>query len=111
MNTTTKHDPIGQGMAQTLCYLQIALDYRMAYDWNLQSGINAFGDTDRPISGIYNDAFPEELKDVMRHQAHKIGYCVSVAQDWWVRSGRRLHTFYPLAKAYRELPDGRISYY
>lgn len=67
--------------------------------------------TDSYISGIYADHFPDELKDVLREQAHKIGYCVDVAGDWWKRSGRRMHTFYPLARAYRELPDGRVSYY
>lgn len=107
----TKRDPQGQGLAQSLCYLQTALDYRIAYDANLHAGIAAYGDTHRPISGIYNEAFPEELKDVMREQARKIGYCVDVAGDWWKRSGRRMHTFYPLARAYRELPDGRVSYY
>ena len=108
----TKRDPMLQGQAQTLCYLQMALDHRIAWDTLVQSAVSQYGEGDKVlISGIVYAHFPEDIKDQLREHAHKIGYCVDVARDWHRRSGRRLSTFYPLARAYRSLPDGRNSYY
>lgn len=112
MNVITKHDPQGQGMAQTLCYLQLALDHRIAWDNLIHHALITYGEGDyQDISGILRSHFPNDVKDELREHAHKIGYCTSVAADWWKRGGRRLHTFYPLSRAYRTLPDGRVSYY
>lgn len=85
---------------------------RQNYDDLLQAAIAVHGHpTGTPTSGIYNEAFPDHIKDELRTLAHNIGVQVQAAYALWRRAGRKTFTLRPMAQKARQLRDGRESYY
>lgn len=108
----TAKDPDGALTGFAIAHLAEAQRTRQHYADLLDAAIATHGDvTSTPISGVYNDKFPETIKVELRTLAHSISVQVDTAYIYWRKAGRRRDTLRPIAQEYRQLKDGRVSYY
>jgi hypothetical protein len=67
----------------------------------LRSAFKNHGDHGAVISGSERAHFPEEVKHMLRVNAHAIGNAMDAALAAWKASGKRLPTFRRVIETYR----------
>lgn len=72
-------------------YARKAARIGASYSRALNAAISKYGDTHHIISGAYNEAFPEHVKNRLRSLAHGKTDLQSASQVHWKAAGKRAH--------------------
>lgn len=108
----TQRDPQNQLTMAAIAHLVAAQYARERYDMALSCALVVHEDGDgRDISGIYRNHFPQQAKNELRFYARNISEQTHSAVACWHKAGRRIDTLRPFMEQYRQLPNGKRSYY
>lgn len=91
----------GKGTCYALAYqaFRELSDTRKRYAENVSKALEQYGDHGALVAGVIRDHFPHEVKEVLRHDAHKITELIDESRALWLASGKRHNTW---LEAYRK---------